>query len=379
MDRRTLLRAGTALAGGIGAAGLPGTALAAPGTTLPARSAVLAGMRLVNDYWINGHADPGNNQWARATYVSGTIAAYRATGVASYLTYARNWAQQNNYALNGGTSTRHADNHNAGQAYYDLYEIDGNASHLTAINESIRLMVYGSNTSNTDWWWVDALHMAMPVFVRVANYRNDATYLTKLGKLYDYTKKQISGVGLWNATDRLWYRDAGYIWPNGSGSHSPNGKKVYWSRGNGWALAAHAKVLALLPATDPKRAEYVSTLQALSAALPGIQRADGFWNVNLADAAHRGGPETSGTAFFTYGLAYGIRTGLLPSATYLPVVAKAWNGMVATAVRPSGLLGWVQGVGANPDSSQPVTSTSTSDFGVGAFLLAGSEVAKLTV
>lgn len=379
MHRRALLRTAAALAGGLGTVGLTAAAHAAPGTVLPSRSAVLASMRLVNDYWINGHNSPGNNQWARATYFSGNLAAYRATNEFSYLKYARRWAQQNNYSLNGGTSTRHADNHNAGQAYYDLYDIDGNPAYLTAINESIRLMVYGTNTSNSDWWWVDALHMAMPVFVRVANYRADPAYLTKLGKLYDYTKKQISGVGLYDTTDRLWYRDSAYIWPSGSGSHSPNGLKVYWSRGNGWALAAHAKVLALLPATDPKRAEYVATLQAMSQALALVQRSDGFWNVNLADPLHRPGPETSGTAFFTYGLAYGVRTGLLDSATYLPIVAKAWNGMIATAVRSDGLLGWVQGVGANPDSSQPVTSTTTSDFGVGAFLLAGSEVAKLAV
>lgn len=386
MNRRTLLQAaGIAVAAGFGAlalptVGLPDAAHAAPlaNTTLPRRAAVLASMRLVNDYWINGHSDPGNNQWARATYFSGNLAAYRATRVSRYLTYTRAWAQQNAYGVNGGVSTRNADNHNAGQVYYDLYDIDGDPSHLTAINESIRLMTYGASTSNTDWSWVDALHMGMPVFARVAKFRGDAAYLTKLGRLYDNTKRQVGGVGLWQPTDKLWFRDAAYIWPNGTAARSPNGKKVYWSRGNGWALAAHVKTLAIVPPTDPKRAEYVAALQELSSALVGIQRSDGFWNANLADPAHRGGPETSGTAFFAYGIAYGIRTGLLPRSTYLPVVARAWNGMVQTAVRADGLLGWVQGVGSNPDSSQPVTATTTSDFGVGAFLLAGSEVAKLT-
>ncbi|NUO56362.1 MAG: glycosyl hydrolase family 88, partial [Hamadaea sp.] len=105
---------------------------------------------------------------------------------------------------------------------------------------------------------------------------------------------------------------------------------------------------------------------------------DGFWNVNLADPLHRPGPETSGTAFFTFGLAYGIRAGLLDPAIYLPAATNAWNGMTTVAVRSDGLLGYVQGTGSNPDSSQPVTSTSTADFGVGAFLLAGTELAKLT-
>ena len=340
--------------------------------TLPSRATVLDKMRLVNDYWIGGHSAPGDNKWARATYFSGDMAAYRAVGTYQYLRYARKWGQQNGYALNGGVTTRHADNHCAGQAYYDLYDIDHDASHLTAINESIRLMTYGSNTSNADWWWVDALHMAMPVFVRVSTYRADPAYLAKLWSLYSSTKAL-----LWDPVDHLWYRDANYVWPSGSGSVSPNGLKVYWSRGNGWALAAHAKVLALLPSSDAHRADYIAVLQQQSAALAAVQRSDGFWNVNLADPLHRPGPETSGTAFFTFGIAYGIRAGLLDPAVYLPVVARAWNGMVATAVRSDGLLGYVQGVGSNPDSSQPVTATSTADFGVGAFLLAGSEVAKL--
>jgi rhamnogalacturonyl hydrolase YesR len=103
-----------------------------------------------------------------------------------------------------------------------------------------------------------------------------------------------------------------------------------------------------------------------------------MWNVNLGDPAHFPGPETSGTALFTFGMAYAIRTGVISRATYLPVVARAWNGMVATAVHADGFLGYVQNVGEDPGSSQPVTSDTTSDFGVGAFLLAGAEVAALT-
>jgi unsaturated rhamnogalacturonyl hydrolase len=34
-------------------------------------------------------------------------------------------------------------------------------------------------------------------------------------------------------------------------------------------------------------------------------------------------------------------------------------------------------VGYAPESTQPVTTNSTADFGVGGFLLAGTELAKL--
>ncbi|MFT3740733.1 MAG: glycoside hydrolase family 88 protein [Breznakibacter sp.] len=115
----------------------------------------------------------------------------------------------------------------------------------------------------------------------------------------------------------------------------------------------------------------------MAEALKLRQRSDGFWNASLDDPGDFGGPETSGTSFFVYGMAWGINNGLLDRDTYLPVVEKAWNGLTSTAVQPSGFLGYVQGVGTNPASSQPVTAGSTADFGVGAFLLAGSEMVKL--
>jgi unsaturated rhamnogalacturonyl hydrolase len=221
---------------------------------------------------------------------------------------------------------------------------------------------------------VDALHMAMPPFARVGALLGDERYWTKMDALYTHTRDVEGGGGLLNRRDELWWRDKRYILPGGKAS--PNGKNVYWSRGNGWAAAAFAKVLRVLPAS--RTAEYRDRLTGMAAALRAVQRRDGFWNVNLADPQHLPGPETSGTAFFTYALAYGIRSGLLNRTTYLPVVARAWNGMVKTAVHESGFLGFVQGVGYEPESSQPVTAGSTADFGVGGFLLAGTEVAALT-
>jgi unsaturated rhamnogalacturonyl hydrolase len=216
--------------------------------------------------------------------------------------------------------------------------------------------------------------MAMPCFVRAGAFLRDDRFLTKLFSLYSFTKR-VTGGGLWDTRLERWYRDRNFTPPRGA--RSPNGLPVFWSRGNGWALAAHAKVLALLPPGDNRWPEYAATLVALSRSLRDTQRPDGFWNVNLGDPAHLPGPETSGTAFFVYGLAYGIRAGLLDRATYLPVVARGWNGMVQTAVRPDGFLGFVQGTGSRPESSQPVTADSTADFGVGGFLLAGTEVARL--
>ena len=222
-----------------------------------------------------------------------------------------------------------------------------------------------------DWWWADALHMAMPSFARIGRIQSDPAYWTKLYQLYNHTKRTR---GLWVPSSGLWYRDDRFL---PGKIVSPNGKPVLWSRGNGWAAAAQVKTLKALPTNQQNIAEYRSTLTQLITALRPIQRSDGFWNVNLGDPQHLPGPETSGTAFFTYASAYAIKVGLVAAATYQPVAARAWNGMVATAVHPDGFLGYVQKVGDRPESSQPITYDSTADFGVGAFLLAGSELASL--
>jgi unsaturated rhamnogalacturonyl hydrolase len=378
LSRRTLLA--SLAAGALGPALLRDRAVAvsaaasAPSPVLPARTDIVAVMRRVNDHWLGANSNPGNNQWARSAYFSGNMAAYRTTADARYLRYAQTWAEQNNYGLHNGTITRSADDQIAGQVYYDLNDVAPDPAKVAAVNESIRLMVYGSQSAKVDdWWWVDALHMAMPVFVRVAKYRNDDAYLRKLYSLYSYTKKTIK---LYDYSHELWYRDARFV-PGGALSSSPNGKPVFWSRGNGWAIAAHAKTLGLLSPTETRWPEYRNNLAGVARTLRLTQRTDGFWNVNLGDSDHYPGPETSGTSYFVFGLAYGIRTGVIDRATYLPVVARAWNGLVATAVHSDGFLGYVQNVGDQPSSSQPVTTNTTADFAVGGFLLAGAELAGI--
>lgn len=118
-------------------------------------------------------------------------------------------------------------------------------------------------------------------------------------------------------------------------------------------------------------------LRAMASTLAAVQRDDGLWNVSLGDPDYFPGPEASGTSFFVYAIAWGINHGLLDRAVYAPVVERGWRGLVSVAVRADGELGYVQGVANQPASSQPVTLRSTRDFGVGAFLLAGSEVMRL--
>lgn len=343
---------------------------------LPPRAEIREALTRAADHWIAAHTDPGDNEWARATFFSGLMALHRATGAPRHLAYARSWAEKHGYALHNGVTTRHADDHNAGQTYLDLYEAEGSRDEakIAAIEESLHRMTFTDRPDkNDDWWWDDALHMAMPPFARLSVLRDEPAYAEKLHRLCTHTKSAQGGPGLLDRESGLWYRDDRFL---PGGIVSPGGEPVLWSRGNGWVGAGHAKTLGALPADSPHAAEYRATLVRLLEALRRVQRPDGFWNVSLADAAHLPGPETSGTAFFAYSTAYALRTGLVPSS-YAPVAARAWSALTSTALHTDGFLGYVQGVGDRPESSQPITPETTADFGVGAFLLAGTELLKL--
>lgn len=339
---------------------------------MPSKEDVILAMRRANDYWIENHASPGDNGWARATYFEGNMAMYAAYPDEAYLDYALKWADGNTWGLSGGAATRNADNQYAGQTYIDLYRIDPVPMRIEMIESSISSMIAGDIIN--DWSWVDALQMAMPGFAKLAVLRNDTAYADRMYEMYNWTKRSEGNDGLYNTTDHLWWRDSTFKPPVAAA----NGKNVYWSRGNGWAIAAHVRVLEeldKLPVADSHRAEYVQTFQDMATALAALQQPDGFWYQNLLDPTDPAGPETSGTAFFTYALAWGVHHDLLPADTYLPVIARAWQALAATALGNDGKLGYIQ-----PGGDRPTTTTTKDDyydFGVGAFLLAGSEVLAL--
>jgi hypothetical protein len=224
-----------------------------------------------------------------------------------------------------------------------------------------------------DWHWIDAIQMAMPVFTRLGVLYKDTAYFRKMYELYRWTR---TGLGLYNAADHLWWRDKDFTPPY----KEPNGQNCYWSRGNGWVLAALARTLSILPVGESHRAEYLRDYLDMVNALVPLQRADGFWNVSLHDSTHFSGKEVTGTALFTFGMAWGIREGFLDKKIYGPTVWKAWAGLMQDALHPNGMLGYVQGTGKEPKDGQPVGYDKIpdfEDFGLGCFLLAGSEVYQI--
>lgn len=353
---------------------------------LPSKEQILEKMTLANKYFMDKWPDPGvdivtdkrrpSNIWTMSTYFEGLMALYKVDPSKSYYNYMVRWGSSHNWApAYGKLQNRNADDQCCGQTYIDLYLIDKQPERIETIKACIDRMV--SSEKKDDWWWIDALQMAMPLFTRLGVVYNDPNYFQKMYDLYSFTKTRHGDNGLYNTEDHLWWRDKDFDPPY----TSPNGEDCYWSRGNGWVLAALARVLEILPEDAVGRADYLKTFKEMCDALVPIQRDDGFWGVSLHDPGEYAGPELSGTAFFTYGMAWGIRQGILDKDRFLPVVVKAWNGMVTKSLHDNGFLGYVQGTGKEPKSSQPVTYDSVpnfEDYGLGAFLLAGSEVYKLS-
>lgn len=358
--------------------------LTAHAQKLPAKKDIIAKMTLANAYFMQTWPDPGkeivtnktrpSNIWTRAVYYEGLMALYGIDKQKAYYNYAVEWGEKHHWGLRSGVNSRNADDQCCGQTYIDLYLIDRKPERLHDIKASIDGMVESDKID--DWNWVDALQMAMPVFAQLGVLEKDPVYFEKMYQIYNYSKTKHGGNGLYNPKDGLWWRDKDFVPPY----KEPNGKDCYWSRGNGWVVAALVRVLDIMPKDAPHREEYEKTYLEMMKALPPLQRADGYWNVSLHDPTNYGGKELTGTALFIYGMAWGVNHGLLNAKTYRPIIAKAWNAMATDSVHPNGFLGYVQGTGKEPKEGQPVTYDSKPDFedyGLGCFLLAGTELCKL--
>jgi unsaturated rhamnogalacturonyl hydrolase len=134
-----------------------------------------------------------------------------------------------------------------------------------------------------------------------------------------------------------------------------------------------ARTLEYLPKDDPAAANYKQQMREMAAALAKLQRPDGTWTSSLLDPADFPAPEMSGTTLITFGMAWGINNGVLDRKTYLPVVTRAWAGILQH-VYADGRLGDVQQTGAAPSTYKP---SASYNYGVGGFLLAGTELHKL--
>ncbi len=334
----------------------------------------------VNSRWQTLNPAHKRAFWDNAVYHTGNMEAYFLTGNAEYLNYSIAWAEHNEWKgaksdnkskwkYSYGETDEYVlfgDWQVCFQTYADLYMLSPNPEKIARARE---VMEYQMNTNRKDyWWWDDGLYMVMPVMTKLYKITGNPLYLEKLHEYWKYADELM-----YDNEARLYYRDGKYIYPK---HKTVNGKKDFWARGDGWVLAAFAKVLKDLPETDKYREEYIERYRTLTKAVADCQQPGGYWTRSLLDPEHAPGPETSGTAFFTYGLLWGMNNGYLDRVTYQPIVEKAWNYLATVALRPDGTVGYVQPIGEKAIPGQVVDAHSTANFGVGAFLLAACEMVR---
>jgi rhamnogalacturonyl hydrolase YesR len=327
------------------------------------RKAILAAMKKVTDWQLQHAEGRYNIQWTYAALYDGLLAASKATGDRRYHDRVLEVARGNQWKL--GPRFAHADDEAIGLTYLTLYaENPSSKERLAPTQEGMdELLSRPDDPKENLWWWCDALYMAPPVLAQLAIATGDQKYL-------DFMDHEwwLTSTALYDPNEHLYFRDARFLT-----MHEANGQKVFWSRGNGWVLAGLALVLQRMPESSPNRAKYVTQYREMAKRIAGLQQSDGLWHASLLDPASYPNPEVSGSAFFTYAFAWGINHGMLDRKKYSPVVTKAWRGML-THVYESGRLGSIQPIGGEPGRYKP---SSSWVYGVGAFLLAGSELSQL--
>lgn len=365
------------------------TFVAAVAIALPAmaqtdrQTEVLEAARRANDYFMAKYANPTkptnvkkirpSSLWTRAVYYEGLMALHTIDPREEYLEYTDRWAGFHKWTPRDGTATRDADNQCCSQTYLERFMMTGDSAMMRPTRENLKGQM--AETKLGYWTWIDAIQMAMPVYAMMYKITGEKAYLDHAMDMYRWSRNECGG-GLYNEADGLWWRDADYVPPY----KESDGNQCYWSRGNGWVVAALVRVMDQMKPKVKAYKELKKDFTAMCGALARCQREDGFWNVSLVSPATYGGKETSGTALFLYGISWGLRKGYLSEKTFRPVADKAWKAMYAYALHRDGFLGYVQGTGKDPAAGQPVTYDKVpdfEDFGVGCFLLGATEYYKL--
>jgi len=325
---------------------------------------------------FQGHRRYSFGGWLMGAMAIGMTRWGRISGDPRYLDFIRDAGRNFGWQLEARVFD--ADDYAIGQTYLELFELDGNPEMLAPLAKRLNRIYDNWPTVRRDfgtecermgigcrdrWTWIDAMFMGAPVWTHMAQVTGEQRYL----EFADH-EFWASFDTFWDADESLLHRDRRYL-----RMRDPNGHKVFWSRGNGWVFAAFARILPRLPKEHASRPRYIERFRLMAARLAELQQAAGYWTSSLTNAAISPTPETSGTAFFAYGLAWGINAGLLDREAYLPVVARAWSSL-ASSIYADGRLAYVQPSGSAP---QIVHKESTDVYGVGAFLLAASEIYQL--
>jgi len=333
---------------------------------------VLSLMERVADWQLANPSTRRPTDWTQGAGYAGMMALAGISENSRYRDAMVAMGEGNGWQL--GPKKYHADDHCVGQAYAELYEQTRDGRMIAPMKELFDsilanprdgLLVFRVPQNQDRWSWCDALFMSPPAWARLHRATGNENYLDFMIREWWLTSDY-----LYDKEEHLYYRDSKYF-----DAREANGAKVFWGRGNGWVMGGLVRVLQYLPTNHPSRARFEGQFKEMAAKLLTCQQADGMWRASLLDPASYPLKETSATGFFTYALAWGVNQGLLERARYEPAVRKAWDSLVG-CVAEDGKLTHVQPIGADP---QKFPDDSTEVYGVGAFLLAGSEIHRMKV
>jgi len=325
--------------------------------------AVAKAMRKVADWQLERSRLYFDRIWTWSVLYTGFMAASDALDDPKYRDAMLTMGQKYNWQLRSHLPD--ADDQSLAQTYLELYLLKKDPAMLRPAQSELDAILAAPRESaipgkEIAWWWCDALFMAPPVWARMYAATGDRKYIDYLDEEWAKTSSR-----LYDTQEHLYARDSSYLTRT-----EANGKKMFWSRGNGWVMAGIIRTLQYLPNDDPARARYIAQFKEMAAEVARLQGSDGLWRAGLLDPGGYDLPEVSGSALFTYALAAGINEGLLEKKVYQPVIDRAWAGMLHH-VYTDGRLGCIQQTGAEP---APFKASASYTYGVGAFLLAGSEI-----
>lgn len=315
--------------------------------------------------------------WTNGAYYVGVSKAHESTGNPIFLAALKTMGYYNHWKPL--YRTYHADDVAISYMYLYANSTRKNLVDLGPTKEFLDTHLYQSNKwkEGTDsqafkkilWWWCDALFMAPPVITVYAEQTGEKKYLDAMHKYYMETYNL-----LYDRQEQLFARDTRYQWGvNEKDLKEPNGKKIFWARGNGWVLGGLALILDDLPKDFEHYNFYLNLYKEMAARIQSLQHEDGLWRTSLLSPESWNHGEVSASGFYTFALAWGVNNGILDKTTYGSAVKKAWKALVACQ-HENGMVGWVQNIGADP---QPASADSWQNYGTGAFLLAGSELLKM--
>ncbi len=347
------------------------------------RTVILETMYKAKAWQEAQHTGPVPTNWLTGTLYTGVYACYEATGKTEFLDAARDWCIAAEWKC-GEKSPLHADDICSAQTFLDVYSHDKDPKQIASIQNLIDTYYMDADEITIDlarhtiwpedsrpftgrnvWWWCDALYMAPTVLARLGTHTGEQKYFDLMHKLY-WDSKDF----LYDPEESLFFRDESMF-----EKKTPNGKKLFWSRGNGWVVAGLVRIIDYLPDSDPMKSQYIDLFQEMILRLAGLQHEAGTWSSSVNDPDWLPEPESSAGSFYTFAMAAGINRGWLDPQIYLPHVVKGWEGLLY-CLREDGKLEWAQLVDGAP---KRVRHEDYKNYAQGAFLLAASEVYKLNL